>query len=78
LGLLSEASLALFSFAKDSPQEIGFVIGGLVGLVWVIWTTSNRGGGRGAGAANYILIMICGGIGSGIGWLVSRLFLLLG
>ena len=55
---------------KDSPQEIGFVIGGVVGIIWLLWAKVG-GGTRNGGTAMYLLIMICGGIGWGIGWLVS-------
>jgi hypothetical protein len=57
---------------KDSPQEIGFVIGGIIGIIWLLW--ANTRSTRNGGTANYIFIMVCGGIGWGVGWLVSRLF----
>jgi hypothetical protein len=65
------------AFGQDSPEQIGFVIGGIVGLVWVFWAMRDVRG-RAVGSFNYIWMLICGGIGAGIGWLVSRLFLLLG
>ncbi len=55
----------------ESPQSIGFVIGGAVGFIWLVWegarTTRSSGGG------NYIFVVICGGTGWGIGWLIGRL-----
>ena len=74
--LLMVWGLATDKAVKESPEQIGSVIGGMVGLVLAVWTTPSRGGGRGTGTANYILILICGGIGSGIGWLVSRFLIL--
>jgi hypothetical protein len=57
---------------KESPQEIGWVIGGAVGIVWLVWegarTTRSSGGG------NYLFILLCGGIGWAGGWLISHLF----
>jgi hypothetical protein len=48
---------------KESPEEIGFVIGGIVGFIWLVWAKvrSTRNGGT----ANYLFIMLCGGIGWG-------------
>jgi 2-keto-3-deoxy-galactonokinase len=73
--LLMIWGLATDKTVKDSPEQIGFVIGGMVGLIWVFWAHLDAGG-RGAGTANYFIIVICGSIGSGIGWLVSRFLIL--
>jgi chemotaxis signal transduction protein len=56
---------------KESPQEIGFVIGSVVGIIWLVW--ANIQSTRNGGTASYIFIIICGGIGWGIGRIVSRL-----
>ena len=60
------------SAVKDNPQEIGFVIGAIVGVIWLVWAGGRTT--RSSGAGNYIFMMICGGIGWGIGWLISHLF----
>jgi drug/metabolite transporter (DMT)-like permease len=57
---------------KDNPQEIGFIIGAVVGFIWLLWEGGRTT--RSSGQANYIIVMICGGIGWGIGWIISRLF----
>jgi hypothetical protein len=57
---------------KNSPQEIGFVIGASVGFIWLLWASGRTT--RSSGGGNYIFVIICGGIGWGIGWLISRLF----
>jgi hypothetical protein len=57
---------------KDNPQEIGFVIGAIVGFILLVWEGARTT--RSSGGANYIIVIICGGIGWGIGWLISRLF----
>jgi hypothetical protein len=58
-------------YVKESPQEIGFVVGALVGFAWLVYegarTTRSSGGG------NWIFMMICGGIGWLVGWLISGL-----
>jgi hypothetical protein len=76
--LLMIWGLATDKAVKDSPEQIGSVIGGMVGLVWVFWAFwgSRTYRGSGHGEAMYILILICGGIGWGIGWLVSRFLIL--
>jgi drug/metabolite transporter (DMT)-like permease len=57
---------------KESPQEIGFVLGSFVGFALLAWEGARTT--RSSGAGNYIFVLISGGIGWGIGWLVNRLF----
>jgi hypothetical protein len=57
---------------KDNPQAIGFVIGAIVGFILLVWEGARTT--RSSGSGNYIIVIICGGIGWGIGWLISRLF----
>ncbi len=57
---------------KDSPHEIGFVIGALVGFLWMMYLNVRTI--RSGGGAIWIFMMICGGIGAGIGWLIGSLF----
>jgi hypothetical protein len=60
---------------KESPQEIGFVLGFFIGfalLAWEAWAGGRKY--RSYGSGNYFLMLICGGIGWGIGWLIGWLF----
>ena len=57
---------------KESPQEIGFAIGALLGFLWLVY--ENTLTTRSSGTANWILIMLCGLLGGGAGWLIGRLF----
>jgi hypothetical protein len=53
---------------KDSPQQIGFVFGAMLGFAWLVYENARTT--RNGGTANWIFIMICGGIG----WLIGSLF----
>jgi hypothetical protein len=53
---------------KENAQEIGFVIGAGVGFLWLVY--EKVGTTRSSGAGNWILMMICGGIG----WLIGGVF----
>jgi hypothetical protein len=53
---------------KESAQEIGFTIGACVGFLLLLYENDRTT--RSSGGANWILIMICGGIG----WLIGSLF----
>jgi hypothetical protein len=57
---------------KESPQEIGFTIGAIVGFLWLVYAKVGRGP-RNGGSAIYIFMMICAGIGWLIGSLISWL-----
>jgi hypothetical protein len=57
---------------KDSPQEIGFVIGAIVAFLWLLWAGGRTTGSSGGG--NLIFLLLGVGIGWGLGWLVGRWF----
>jgi hypothetical protein len=59
----------------ESPHEIGFIIGMVVGFIWVWWGTPLRGFSRSAGQANWIIMLICGGIGWLAGWALEWVFI---
>jgi hypothetical protein len=65
---------------KESPQEIGFVIGGSIGVICLWWLSRVIASDptRSDGLSMYIFVMMCGGIGWcvgwGVGWLINHLF----
>jgi hypothetical protein len=57
---------------KDTAQEIGFVIGGILGFALLVY--ENARSTRSSGAGNWFFVMLCGGVGWVIGWLVGLIF----
>jgi hypothetical protein len=58
---------------SPTPQEIGFVLGAMGGLLWLL-LYEKPDAALNDRAVIWLLIMLCGGIGAGVGWLIGTAF----